>query len=216
MTKAPDSRSMTNEYFDDKPKLLASTEARKAREAKLHDPHIAPLTAFVEDLRVQKGPDYTIPHFDPWDGGIDAEVLFLLEAPGRRAKGSGFISRNNPDETAKNFFEFNDKLIPRKRTITWNIVPWYIGDGSRIRAANLHDTDEGLKSLNLLLDLLPRLRTIVLLGRKAQRSSKLIEKLRPRVRLFASPHPSPLVVNRSPDNKKEICRVLQEVADYLT
>jgi hypothetical protein len=163
------------------------------------------------------GSGHEIPYFDPWDGGIDAEVLFLFEAPGPRAKGSGFISRNNPDETAKNFFEFNKDVISlsRKRTASWNIVPWYIGDGSRIRPATLTDIEAGVRSLNSLLDLLPKLKGIVLFGKKAQRGSDLIAKLRPTVRLFESPHPSPQVVNRSTENKEKICAVLREVAAYL-
>ena len=40
-----------------------------------------------------------IPHFDPLDGGSNAQVLFLMEAPGPKASASGFVSRNNPDET---------------------------------------------------------------------------------------------------------------------
>jgi hypothetical protein len=31
--------------------------------------------------------------------------LFVLEAPGPQAVRSGFMSRNNPDETAKNWFD---------------------------------------------------------------------------------------------------------------
>jgi hypothetical protein len=55
---------------------------------------------------------------------LDAECLFLLEAPGGNAV--EFISRNNNDETAKNFFKLNtDANLPRMRTVSWNIVPWY-------------------------------------------------------------------------------------------
>jgi hypothetical protein len=98
---------------------------------------MVPLRDFVQSLRNEIGPEARIPDFDPWDGGTAAEILFLLEAPGAKALFSGFISRNNPDETAKNFFELNAQAgIPRERTITWNIVPWYIGSGSRIRPAN--------------------------------------------------------------------------------
>jgi uracil-DNA glycosylase len=67
------------------------------RAAKLTEPHVAPLTAFVEALRAEMGPGVGLPHFDPLDGGVEAEVLYLLEAPGPRAVESGFISRNNPD-----------------------------------------------------------------------------------------------------------------------
>ena len=207
---------MTSEHFNDKPKSLGSLAVRAARQAELRDPHIAPLTAFVDMLRAEMGSDYQIPYFDPWDGGVAAEVLYLLEAPGAKAVVSGFISRNNPDETAKNFFQLNQQSgISRKRTITWNIVPWYIGSSSRIRPATSDDIEVGIRPLNSLLDLLPRLRAIVLVGQKAQRGSIPIAKLRPNVRLFKSPHPSPLFVNNSPFNREKILVLLREVADYL-
>ena len=124
----------------DKPKLLRNKDVLTARSYELHNSRIAPLTKFVDMLRDKAGSNYFIPYFDPWDGGTKAEVLFLLEAPGAQAVISGFISRNNPDETAKNFFELNlEAGIPRERTISWNIVPWYIGSGKRVRAAKSDD-----------------------------------------------------------------------------
>ena len=78
----------------DGPKLLSDPQVRKYRREQLCESHIAPLTAFVEALRDEVGPRATIPDFDPWDGGIDAEILYLLEAPGPPALASGFISRN--------------------------------------------------------------------------------------------------------------------------
>jgi uracil-DNA glycosylase len=208
---------MSREALIDAPKLLRDPMARTARQAELYEPHIAPLTEFVEKLRAEVGSHGSIPNFDPWDGGIDAEILFLLEAPGARALFSGFISRNNPDESAKNFFELNrDAEIPRKRTVTWNIVPWYIGTGTRIRAAGKTDTDAGIRALTRVLDLLPKLRAAILMGRKAERASELLAQLRPAVRVFKSPHPSPLFVNNAPGNMQRILDVFLEVAKYLT
>jgi len=209
---------MQIEHFEDKPKLLASLAAREARMKQLHEPHIAPLTVFVEKLRCEKGAGYEIPNFDPWDGGTAAEVLFLFEAPGPQAKGSGFISRNNPDPSANNFFEFNRQIgICRKRTISWNIVPWYIGidGGSRIRPATSEDIETGVLSLNSLLDLLPKLRGIALFGKKAQRGSSHIKKLRPHVRQFEAPHPSLQAINSNPANKIKILNMLKEIAIFL-
>jgi hypothetical protein len=207
---------MSREALIDVPKLLGDPTARTARQAELYEPHIAPLTEFVEKLRAEVGAHGSIPNFDPWDGGIDAEILFLLEAPGARALFSGFISRNNPDESAKNFFELNrDAEIPRKRTVTWNIVPWYIGTGRRIRAAAKTDTDAGIRALTRVLDLLPKLRATVLMGRKAERASELLAQLRPAVRVFKSPHPSPLFVNNAPGNRQRILDVFLEVAKCL-
>ena len=128
----------------DRAKLLGDPDARAVRLRQLQEPHIAPLTAFVESLRAEAGPDATIPYFDPWDGGVQAEILFLLEAPGRKAVDSSFVSRNNPDVTAKNFFELNLTAgIPRKRSIIWNSVPWYIGTGIKNRAATPADLKPG-------------------------------------------------------------------------
>src|ERR1700693_922700 len=180
----------------DRPKLLGDPEARQARLGELHEPHIAPLTAVVQTLRQEVGKDAHIPYFDPWDGGDEAQVLMLLEAPGPRAVRSGFVSRNNPDETAKNFFEINVAAgLERKRTVVWNIVPWYIGTGTKIHAAKSTDIKAGVPSLLRLFGLLPRLRAVVLIGRKAERAKAAIAGARPELQLLTCPHPSPLYVN---------------------
>jgi len=85
----------------DKPKSLCNPIAIQSRLAGIFEPHISPLTAFVEAIRKETGLIREIPYFDPLDGGINAKCLFLFEAPGPRAVYSGFISRNNPDESAQ-------------------------------------------------------------------------------------------------------------------
>ena len=71
--------------FVDAPKLLGNFQALADRLNQLLETHVAPLTKFVDELRAEAGPGAQIPYFDPWDGGVEAEMLFLLEAPGRRA-----------------------------------------------------------------------------------------------------------------------------------
>ncbi len=179
----------------------------------LDAPHMAPLMSFVRELRAEMGRDYAIPFFDPHDGGTSAEILFLLEAPGRQAVRSGFISRNNPDETAKNFFSLNQEArLDRRLTVTWNIVPWYIGDGQKIRAARRDDISLGLCSLDRLLGLLPRLAVAVFLGKKAAYAAAHVVARMPGVRILRMPHPSPLFVNRAPGNHERLLAVLQQVA----
>ena len=137
-------------------------------------PHMAPLTAFVAKLRAAKPearPDLGYPDFDPLDGGTSADILFLFEEPGRmtsaRTRGSGFISRDNNDPTAAATFGFMQEAnLPRHRTIIWNIVPAWNGT-RKITATELQG---GLDALKELLSLLPKLRTIVFVGRKAQRA----------------------------------------------
>lgn len=207
---------MPAQQFQDRPKLLGDPAARAARIAQLSQPHVAPLTAFVSALRTAAGPEAAVPDFDPWDGGIHADVLYLLEAPGPKAVASGFILRNNPDESAKNFFEMNAAAgIARTRTVIWNIVPWYIGTGARIRAATTTDIEAGIPALVRLLALLPRLRAVVLLGAKAARAEDVVSRLRPGLRLIRSPHPSPLYVNNAPGNRGRILTALLEVARFL-
>jgi hypothetical protein len=56
----------------------------------------------------------------------------------------------------RNFFELNRETgIPRALTVTWNIVPWYIGSGSKIRPAQKPDLESGLWYLERMLQLLP-------------------------------------------------------------
>ena len=208
---------MVAEQLADRPKLLADPLARAQRRAQLREPHVGPLAAYVEQLRLEIGSQGAVPDFDPWDGGVTAELLYLLEAPGAKAVMSGFVSRNNPDETAKNFFEFNVAAgIDRRCTVVWNIVPWYIGSGRRIRAAGRTDIEAGLLSLAHVLAMLRQLRAVVLLGRKAERAGKLISRLRPDLRLFRTPHPSPLFVNNAPGNRDRIIDVLRDVERFLS
>jgi uracil-DNA glycosylase len=200
----------------DKPKSLRNPIAIQSRLAGLFEPHISALTAFVETIRKETGLNREIPYFDPLDGGINARCLFLFEAPGPRARDSGFISRNNPDESAKNFFELNHQAgLPRELTISWNIVPWYIGSGTKIRPANKNDIDEGKKYLLNLLSLLPHLKIIVLGGRKAQKAEALITATYPEIIIMKMPHPSPLFVNNARENKFKILRLLQSVKERV-
>ena len=201
----------------DAPKTLADASARKARLAALSEPHIAPLTAFVKRLRQAAGHVEGVPEFDPLDGGVLAECLFLLEAPGGRAVGSGFVSRNNPDETAKNFFLLNEEAgLLRARTVTWNVVPWYVGSGEKIRAVTGADIQTSSPHLQELLGLLPALRVVVLVGRKAQRARPVFERLASHCMLFECPHPSPLSLNGRPERRSEILQCLKAVAAQLS
>jgi hypothetical protein len=58
------------------------------REDRLNDPHVRPLMDLVRDLR-SRGLD--VPNVDPNDGGVNAQVLILLETPGPKAVASRFV-----------------------------------------------------------------------------------------------------------------------------
>jgi len=131
----------------------------------------------------------------------DQAARAALKAQLRDPHIAPLISRNNPDETAKNSFELNkEATIPRAATISWNIVPWYIGDGKRNRSAQGSDIASRFAPLTERLSLLPNFRVVVLVGRKAERAAPRVLEALPTVVLFRSPHPSPLVVNHKPGN----------------
>lgn len=160
----------------DRPRSLADKTVRQHRRAMVAQTHVAPLVRYRAKLRSERKGE--VPQFDPLDGGVHARVLFLFEKPGRmtaaveKGSGSGFISRNNDDPTAEATFHFmRAAKIPRKMTLVWNVIPYWNGK----RAITQHELLEGLHRLKELVQLLPRLRTVVLVGAKARRAKPYIE-----------------------------------------
>lgn len=174
------------------------------------------LSQLVQRIKADKGAAAVVPAFDPADGGTAAEVLFLLEAPGPKA--TQYISRNNPDPTARNFLALNEQAgIDRTRTVTWNVVPWYIGNEQRtkLRGAKKADLDEASAYLKHLLSLLPKLTVVVLLGKPAQKAEHVIRTLAPHVTVIKARHPSNQSLNRLPENRGELLSSLQQVASLI-
>jgi uracil-DNA glycosylase len=177
----------------------------------LREEHVAPLTRFVGRLRESK-PEAAVPYFDPTEAGIEARVLLLLEAPGRRSAleaGSGFVSPDNDDQTAQNLWQLlREAGIDRARdVVTWNVVPWYIGDGTKIRATRVSDLDEAQQATRELLSLLPNIRVVVLLGRPAATAWGALGF---DLDVIEASHPSPLNLNTRPERREEIRLALSE------
>ena len=74
---------MNNSSVYTQPKILRDKKVIKNLLNRINEPHVKKLNNYVKQLR--KNGLYKIPYFDPNDGGTDAKVLFLLEAPGRKA-----------------------------------------------------------------------------------------------------------------------------------
>lgn len=196
------------------PYSLKSPDERARRAAMLGQAHMEPLVKYLAGIKAQHC-EKELPCFDPCDGGIGAKALFLLEAPGPKAVGSTFISRNNPDPTARNLCELLlEAEIERADTLIWNIVPWYVGDGTRIRAVNATDIEQAFPHLEDLIGLLPDLKVIALLGKKAGSAKSQIAQLTS-VPIIEMPHPSARVVNMWPDKKDEMRSQLKQVAALL-
>ncbi|WP_447728525.1 uracil-DNA glycosylase [Enterobacter asburiae] len=177
------------------PKSLKHETNIRHRQSLLTLSHMQPLTAYVENLRKRLGDNVFIPDFDPLDGGINAEFIFLFEKPGPqtdfRNGGSGFISRDNNDETAKSVFDFMGQIgLERSRTLLWNTIPAW-DDSRAFKGFHVRD---GIKFLDGLLPLLPNLKTIILVGKQAQKARKGLKARGYDVAV--SDHPSPLVKAR--------------------
>ena len=199
---------------EDAPDLLKDQAERDCRIGMLTLPHMKPLTDYLVSVRAKCGQDHHIPDFDPCDGGIQARALFLLEAPGPKAR-NGFVSRNNPDPTAKNLWQLmQDTGIPRQDTLIWNICPWYVGENGHILPVRAKDIQEALPYLRELLDLLPHLQKIVLVGKRAQSAKPFILSITS-LPTMGTWHMSALVFNRWPDKKKKTQEDFAAIAQFL-
>ncbi len=200
----------------DRPRSLRDPHVRHHRLSLLAAPHMAPLVRYADTLRaMDRG---TVPHFDPLDGGIKARILFLLEKPGPmtdevgrgKRSGSGFISRNNDDQTAEATFHFmNEAGLPRSDTVLWNVIPWWNGT----RAITPTELQDGVSCVHDLIALLPHLTAVVLVGKKAARAERFLHDTK--LNVFASDHPSPLVRARYPERWQAIPRVWARVRQTL-
>ena len=189
---------------------LKNATALAERRSMLTLPHILPLVEYLETLKSELGSDFDTPMFDPCDGGVEAKALFLLEAPGPKAVGSDFISRNNPDPTARNINGLLDESgFKRQETILWNIVPWYVGSPNKIRPVKMSDIEKALPYLEKLLALLKDLQVIILVGKKAQKAHSHLSKFTD-LPIIDSYHPSNLSLNSDPNRYSEILEKFKE------
>lgn len=127
--------------------------------------HVAPLNDFTRELEYRG----RVPSFDPTDAGINARVLFVLEAPGPMAgadRGSGFVSADNNDATAANCWTARSAAGLIDGVLMWNACPWYLG-AATVKPSPL-EVARGAAELRALIDLLPYLQTVVLCGSYAK------------------------------------------------
>lgn len=187
----------------DRPRAFRTAEVLAERLRQLDEPRVAPLNGWVRQLRTRLGPDAIVPWFDPADGGIDARVLWLLEAPGPKATrergGSGIISCNNHDGAAENTWRARTEAgVDRHLVVHWNVIPYYLGTDTKIRAWKPGDVANAGPLLAELVALLPELRSVILGGEAAQTGWRDHKPPGTRVREFPCPHPSVTNVNTRP------------------
>jgi uracil-DNA glycosylase len=206
------------------------------RRARVDDWPVTNLNAWVRD-EVRPSPllpeaaGRTVPWFDPDGGGEEAQLLFLMQDPSEVATGTGFVSPDNDDLSARNSTVACREagLTPRAR-VHWNIYPHWVNVAGVDRTRPPQTYGGARRSAvrflgELLAQRLPKVRVIVLLGRHAQRGwddylagggilpSGVPEPLR-------CPSCSPQAWNNRDKrtgvpNKQLIVDTLQEAATYL-
>lgn len=142
-------------------------------------PHIAAINSLVDALcdgDARPRPPYVAPMY----GGANARILSFLRDPGPATQevrhdgrvGSGFLCMENDDPTAERTCRlFAAAGIPALEIVPWNAYPWYINRNPK--AAEL---EEGIGPLRKLLDLMPKLRVVMLHGGAARDSWRRFER----------------------------------------
>jgi len=201
-------------------RLFRDGQQVEARLRHIHDPHVSPLNDWVRSLQARLGSDAVIPWFDPADGGVNAQILWLLEAPGGKATrergGSGFISCDNNDGTAENTYRTREEAgVSRSMVVHWNVIPYYIGTDTKIRAWRPDDVAAVGPLLRELVAMLPKLRCVILGGGAAQKVWKEFGPTKPNLRVIDCPHPSPPNVNTRPGTREAIVATWKQAGSLI-
>ena len=159
-------------------------------------------------------------------GGVNARLLSVLRDPGPKTQrangGSGFLCMENDDATAEAIGKlFADAGIDAGDIVPWNAYPWYIN-----RAPKAAELEDGVAPLSRIIDLLPKLRVVMLHGGSAHdgwsrltrqypqivadRELLVIKTYHPSRQAFW--HPEPL---EREARKKKLREAFQEAAQYL-
>ncbi|MBF6352880.1 uracil-DNA glycosylase [Nocardia flavorosea] len=143
------------------------------KRSRLRQPHIAPLNRLADRIADAEAiPRGHAPYVDPDLGGVHARALVLLDNPSTKADaartgGSGLLSLDNNDHTAKNCREAHAANgIEWSQVVHWNVWPFPTGrenGGSTAaeRSRAVHWTRE-------FVTLLPELEIVLCLGRAAE------------------------------------------------
>ena len=197
------------------PPAIESESLWEDKRSRLQAEHVRPLNNLVMAWRTQD-PSALIPWFDPDDGGADAPVLVLMEAPGPatvRPGGSNFCSEDNSDGTARTLRRLREEVeLPRHGYLKWNIVPWAVhGPDGHWRAPQQTDLVAAHPALAELMQTLPKLRLVIAMGQPACNGLMAYLAAQPILDpplVLAVPHPSQRNTVGRTQAEQRICHAL--------
>lgn len=189
-----------------------------------YDPHVRPVNELVDALRAEHE-DAFIPYVAPTYGGTNARMLALLQDPGPKTRpdrrdGSDMLCIENADPTAERY-----KALLAANGIdvcdiqAWNAFPWRPTTIERRGHRTLAPTDEDMihatDALARLVELLPRLRVVLLHGVQAKSAWPRLQQAYPElasgVRAVDSWHP--LAANPAYKSPEQVEKYSREIAE---
>lgn len=150
---------------------MSNPRYRDEQWSRRYAPHVEPINRLIDGLGELDDAGHP-PYVAPMYRGIHAPALAILRDPGPKAggaAGSGFLSVENDDQTAERQCAFFAEAgVDPSDVAPWNAYPWYINaKPSRLQLAG------GTRPLRQLLDLMPNLCVVLLLGGDAQSAWRL-------------------------------------------
>lgn len=139
---------------------------------RIRAPHVAPLNDLADRIAEAEGLGRgEVPYVDADTGGIDARMLVLLDNPSTKAEsttGSGLLSLDNDDRTARNCREaYARHGVAWKDVVHWNVVPFPVA-GVKNGGSTPAERARGVRWTREVVDLLPNLEIVLLLGAAAR------------------------------------------------
>ncbi|GLB64901.1 hypothetical protein NCCP2495_27810 [Dietzia sp. NCCP-2495] len=142
------------------------------KRAHVRDLHVAPINAIADAVADAEGiARGLVPYVDPQLGGVEAEVLALLDNPSTKAEagtGSGLLSLENDDGSARRCAGiYNDFGLTPQQVVHWNVAPAPIS-GTKNGRSSAAERARGARWLSELRALLPNLKVVLLMGAMAR------------------------------------------------
>lgn len=176
----------------------------------LSEPHMTPLMALIA---LWRNAGYDVPNPDPNDAGINAKALFLLESPGPKAVGTGFVSCDNPDASAQNMRRSLEEAgLKRSEVMLWNVVPYCVSSATKNKNASTKDIEKSAPLTQEFVGLFPNLQVVVLCGGKAVQALKFLYFP---CRVFATYHTGGMAYNQK-SKRKNIQETFAEVRRLIS
>jgi hypothetical protein len=198
----------------------ADPDFLEAKLSRIREPHVAPLNDLADEIADAKGfPPGQVPYVDPDSGGIHARVMVMLDNPSTKAEagtGSGLLSTDNNDRTARNLREaYARHGVSLKDVVPWNAVPFPIA-GVKNGGSTPAERREGALWVREFVLRCQNLKYVLLLGASARDGWARTGLEKPKSVVSGHvPHPSMRGLNSPADARPRFEAAIAEMAKRL-